>query len=135
MTEITSNNSQNASSYLLLIVRVLFILNTILWLVLGIVSLVRLHPINLGAGVTPLIIPSLMFGNAAAMLLSSIGVSKKRNFFFYFAVAVLLLNIVLIALHDFDLIDLFTILLALLLLALLPMLPPWRNKHSSLTNP
>ena len=60
---------------------------------------------------------------------------SKRNFFFYFAVAVLLLNIVLIALHDFDLIDLFAILLALLLLALLPMLPPWRNKHSSLTIP
>lgn len=128
-----AKTKKEKTSRLLFIVRVLFILATILWLSNAVVSLVRLRPFTSEMGITPLIVPSLMVGNAAAMLLSSIGISKQRNFFFYFAIGMLLINILLASLEKILLFDLIIILLDMLLLALLPMLHPWSDKPPYLT--
>lgn len=128
MTEDTSVPSNPFYTRLLPIVRVLFLLNTILWLSYGVFKFVRMKPLSLELGNTPLAIPTLMIGNAAAFLLASIGISKKRNIFYYFAISVILLNIILIALDPFGIHDLFALLFDMLLLALLPMLPPWRDQ-------
>ena len=101
-------------------------LNTLFFLTWGIYSLVRVMPLSADMGITPLIVPSLKFGNVAALLLASIGISKKRNFFFYFAIALLCVNIMGVALLGNNrLVDIAAVLLDLVLLALLPMLPPW----------
>jgi hypothetical protein len=118
---------------LLFIVRVLFILAAVLWLINAAVALVRIGPITSEMGITPLIVPSLMIANAAAMLISCIGINKQRYFFFYFAIGMLLLNILLTALEKILLFDLIIILLDMLLLALLPMLHPWSDNPSFLS--
>lgn len=86
--------------------------------------MIEVFPITLEAGVGPLVIPAVMVGNSAAFLLASIGVSKNRDFYFYFAIILLLLNILLIALTEFGLWGIVALVLDLLLLALLPMLRP-----------
>lgn len=74
--------------------RGLFFLNAAIWLVLGVVSLVRLGGSE-GGVVVALVVAVLMFGNAGAMALSGALLGKRKLPFYLFALAVLAVNIVL----------------------------------------
>lgn len=129
MTKKTTDHLCTSSSCLLPLVRVLFVVNSMIWLGHGVVRLVQLRPVSHELGIMPLIVPTLMFGNAAALLLASICISKKRYFFFYFAIVLLFLNILVIAVDNLQVHDLIALLFDMLLLALLPMLPPWSEQR------
>jgi hypothetical protein len=94
----------------------LFFANALIWLILGIASLVRLAS---GQGLTPVIIAVLMFGNAGAMLVSGLGIGTRQRRYFYLALAVLAVNILLTFTDQFGLLDFVTLVIDLALLALL----------------
>jgi hypothetical protein len=98
--------------------QILFFLNAVIWLILGIVSLLRLSrgspiPIIMALGIA-----IMMFGNASAMIVSGFGLRKWRGFY-YLALAVLLVNIVLTFTDQVGLLDILTFALDLVLLGLL----------------
>ena len=96
----------------------LFVLNAAIWLALGVYTLIRMagrYPGQLFVWIVGL----LMFGNALAMLISAFGLGKPQRRFFYFALGVLLVNILLTFTDQFGLLDLLTLLLDLVLLAIL----------------
>ena len=97
--------------------RVLFFLDAAIWLALGITSLFRVSrgPTTM---ITAIVIGVLMFGNAGAMMVSGFGLGKWRGFY-YLALAVLLVNIVLTFTDQVGLLDILTFALDLVLLILL----------------
>jgi hypothetical protein len=108
----------------------LFFLNAAIWLALGIWSLARMVNGNPGHAAAAVIIAILMFGNAAAMLLSGIGVGKRQRLFYYFAAVVLAVNIVLTVTDQFGLLDLITLLIDVALAGILIAI---MRKYSALT--
>jgi hypothetical protein len=100
-------------------VQVLFYINAATWVILGIVSLIRLSKGSSVGLFTAIIIAVLMFGNAAAMLISGLGLGKPLKRCFYFALAVLIVNIVLSVTDEVGVWDLITLLLDLILFGLL----------------
>jgi hypothetical protein len=97
----------------------LFFLNAAIWLVFGIVSLVRLAGEASGMMVTLLIVALLMFGNAAAMLCSGWGLARRQRRWYYLALAVVVVNVVLTVTDQFGFFDLVTLLIDLVLMGLL----------------
>ena len=97
--------------------QVLFFLNAAIWVILGITSLLRVSrsPTSI---MTAIVIGILMFGNAGAMVVSGFGLGKWRGFY-YLALAVLLVNIVLTFTDQVGLLDILTFVLDLALLVLL----------------
>ena len=97
--------------------RVLFFVDATIWVVLGITSLLNVErgPTSI---MTAIVIGVLMFGNAGAMVVSGFGLGKWRGFY-YLALAVLLVNIVLTFTDQVGLLDILTFLLDLALLMLL----------------
>ena len=97
----------------------LFFLNAVVWLAFSILWLVDT------AGRTPVqatmawIIGILMLGNVGAMLLSGIGLGTRRRLFFLFALAVMVVNLVLTLTDQVGLFDWLTLGIDLVLLALL----------------
>ena len=91
----------------------LFFLNALIWAILGILTLTSPQQKIM------LIIGIMMFGNAGAMLLSAWLLGKKRKAFYFFALAVLLVNILLTFTDQFGLPDLLTLLIDLILLTIL----------------
>jgi len=77
--------------------------------------------INDGPGmlVTPVIISILMVVNAAAMVLSGIGIGRQKRVFLFFAILVLLVNILLTFTDQFGFFDLVTLILDFILVFLL----------------
>jgi FtsH-binding integral membrane protein len=98
--------------------QVLFFLDAAIWVALGITSLLHLSrgPVSV---MMALVIAILMFGNAGAMVVSGVGLGTKRRRFFYLALAVLLVNIVLTFTDQVGLLDILTFVLDLVLLVLL----------------
>jgi hypothetical protein len=107
------------------IARVLFYLMAATWLVFAIVSLMRLlnRP---GSPLTPLVVAILMFGNVAAMALAGVLLGRPRKLWHLFALAVVLVNIVLTFPDELGLFDLLTLIVDLLILVLL-LVRPTRN--------
>jgi len=102
-----------------LVAQALFFLNVAIWSLLGVSTLVRMADRNTGHAITGWIIALLMFGNAGAMLWAGVGIGKRQKRFFYFAVAVLAINIILTVTDQFGLLDLITLMFDLVLLGLL----------------
>jgi hypothetical protein len=96
----------------------LFVLNAAIWLVFGIVSVVRIAG-NAGQGVTAVVVAVLMFGNAGAMALSGALLGQRRLLFYLFALAVLVVNIVLTFTDQVGALDWITFALDLVLLGIL----------------
>ena len=61
----------------------------------------------------------LMFGNAAAMLLAGLGLATRRRLAFYFAIFILLVNIILTLTDQFGALDLATLVIDAILLGIL----------------
>ena len=101
------------------ITRWLFILNALIWLVFGITSILRMSRANPEHTFTMWVVAILMFSNAAAMLVSGIGITTQRRIFYLFALAVLGVNIVLTFTDQFGLFDFITLVIDIIILALL----------------
>jgi len=100
----------------------LFFINAAIWLLFGIASLVRMAAGSPGrptgtfvAGVVAV----LMLGNAAAMLVAGIGIGRQGRLFFYFAILVLIVNILLTLTDQFGVYDFVTLVIDGFLLGLL----------------
>jgi hypothetical protein len=98
----------------------LFFINATFWLLLGLFSLIRQAQ---GQSTEPafetVIIATLIFGNVAAMLWSGIELGKLQKRFYYQAVILLTINIILLITGDFDLFNTTTILIDVAILGLL----------------
>lgn len=101
------------------VAQALFFLNAAIWLLLGVSSLIRMTGDNPDRAVTAWIVASLMFGNVGAMLWSGVGIGKRQKRFYYLAVVVLIVNIVLTVTDEFGVLDFVTLVIDLLLLGLL----------------
>jgi len=99
--------------------QLLFVLNAIIWFLLGIFTLIRLSDGSSERAMTMLVIGVMMFGNAAAMLISGWGIGRGQKIFYYLALAVLFVNIVLTFTDEFGLLDLLTLIVDLVLLGFL----------------
>jgi hypothetical protein len=108
----------------------LFFLNAAIWLLLGVISLVRMASSGSVQVITALVIAVLMFGNAGAMLVSGIGLSKQQRLVYFFAIAVLVVNIILTITDQFGVVDLITLILDLFLLGLLVATRSQYGSHS-----
>lgn len=97
----------------------LFFLNSAIWVVLGFFSIYSVVSRTPEQVIAAWIIAVLMFGNAGAMLLSGILVGRRSRNGYYFALAVLAVNILLTFTDEFGALDLVTLLVDLVLLALL----------------
>ena len=96
----------------------LFFLNAVVWLVLGIVSLVHLGGSE-GGVVVALVVTVLMFGNAGAMALSGALLGRRRLPFYLFALAVLAVNILLTFTDQVGALDWITFAIDLVLVGIL----------------
>ena len=101
------------------IAQALFILNGTIWLVLCILSLVRLTNISPNLGIIGWMIAILMYGNAAVLFLSAALIGKQKRLYFYFAIFVLLINIFLTITDQVGLLDWITLAVDLILLGIL----------------
>jgi len=97
----------------------LFFLNAVVWLAFGILWLVDTAGRTPVQATTAWITGILMLGNVGAMLLSGIGLGTRRRHFFLFALAVLVVNLVLTLTDQVGLFDWITLGIDLVLLALL----------------
>jgi hypothetical protein len=112
------NNRYNTAASVR-VAQALFFLNAAIWLVFGIWSLVRVAGKESGMVVTLLVVALLMFGNVVAMLCCGWGLAIPRRRWYYLALAVVVVNVVLTVTDQFGLFDLITLLIDLLLLGLL----------------
>ena len=96
-----------------------FGLNALLWLVFGIMGILRLA----NANTTPMfilwVVTILTFGNASAMLIAGIWLGKRTKWAFFFALAVLGINILLTFTDQVGFFDILTALIDFGLLGLL----------------
>jgi hypothetical protein len=98
----------------------LFFINATFWLLLGGVSLVRqVQGHTTEPAFETVIITTLIFGNVAAMLWSGIELGKQQKRFYYQAVMLLTINIILMVTGDLDLFNTTTILIDVAILGLL----------------
>jgi len=101
------------------LVGALFYLNTAIWVAFGIASLIRMRQGTQGNPIVLWVVAILMFGNAGAMLLAGWWLGKGSRLSFYFALALLAVNILLTVTDQFGIYDLVTLLIDLVLLGLL----------------
>ena len=97
----------------------LYFLNTLIWLVLGLVNLVSVTDGYPEKTVMAAVIGVMMFGNALLMLFSGFWIGKPGNASFFFALAVLAINIILTFTDQFGWTDFGTLLIDLTILGLL----------------
>ena len=104
------------------VARILFYLMAATWLVFAVFSVVRLLD-RLGSPVTPFLVAIFMMGNVAAMALAGLLLGRPHKLWHLFALAVLLVNIVLTFPDEFGLFDLLTLIVDLVILGLLLVRP------------
>lgn len=97
----------------------LFYLNGLIWLAFGVTSLLRVANGAQTQTIILVIVAVLTFGNAAAMLVCGLALGARRGIFFYLALGVLAVNILLTFTDQFGLFDLVTLLIDLALLGIL----------------
>jgi hypothetical protein len=114
-------NSSTNNPKLVKVAQWLFFLNSAIWLVIGVVSLVRLATGATGRTVTMLVVAILMFGNVGAWLIAGvgIGIERWRKLFYFFGMVVLVVNIVLTVTDQFGLLDFVTLVIDLALFGLM----------------
>jgi len=105
--------------------QVLFCLNAAIWLAIGVESLIRVAHDGSAHQATALIIAVMMFGNVSALILSGWGIGRGGKRFYFLAVAVLIVNIVLTVTDQFGLLDLLTLIIDFILLGILLAARKW----------
>lgn len=109
--------------------RLLFFLNTILWLAFGISTVVGVVSSNQEDKLMQWMVAIMMFGNAYAMMISGIGILSRRKIFYLLALAVIFVNLVLTFTDQFGLFDFVTLVIDGVILALL--IASWGRFFSS----
>jgi hypothetical protein len=109
--------------------RTLFYLDAAIWLGLGMFSLLHMASANPESALVYQIVGLMMFVNAGALLVSGYKIVTQRRSWYFFALVVLLVNIVLTFTDEFGMFDFFTQVLDLVILALL--IGSWRKFTSS----
>jgi lysylphosphatidylglycerol synthetase-like protein (DUF2156 family) len=94
-------------------------LPTLLWLAFGMVTLVKVMDGYPEKAVMAAIIGVMMFGNALLMLVSGLWIGKARKASFFFALAVLAINIILTFTDQFGWYDFGTLVIDLAIFGLL----------------
>jgi MFS family permease len=97
----------------------LFFLNAAIWVAFGFASISRILSRSLDQALTAWVIAIFMFGNAAAILLSGIVITRHGRLGYSFALAVLAVNILLTFTDQVGALDLVTVCIDLVLVALL----------------
>ena len=98
--------------------QVLFFINAMIWLAFGLYTLLGMVSRYPGY-VMVYIVGVLMLGNVTAMALSGFLIGKKNKWFFFFALFVLAINILLTFTDQFGFFDLATLVLDLVLFVIL----------------
>ncbi|MBN2549274.1 MAG: hypothetical protein JXB15_08960 [Anaerolineales bacterium] len=106
---------------LLRIAQGLFTLNALIWAVIGIASILRAAS-SQSQGYTPWVVALLMFPNAIAMLVCGLGIGTQKKIFFFLALAVLAVNILLTFTDQVGLLDWITLAIDLAILILIVIL-------------
>jgi len=99
--------------------QVLLYINAAIWLILGTATLLRVSQNNPESTFSLWIISILMAGNAGMMLLCGWGLGTGHRLFYYLALAVMAVNILLTFTDQFGLLDFLTLVIDLAILALL----------------
>jgi len=99
--------------------QVLLYINAAAWLILGILTLLRVSQNNPESTFALWIIAILMAGNAGMMLLCGWGLGIDHRLFYYLALAVMAVNILLTFTDQFGLLDFLTLVIDLAILAFL----------------
>lgn len=100
-------------------VQVLFYLNALIWLAFGIYTLINMIDRYPGRVITVYVIGFMMLGNVGMMFLSGILIGKPNKWAYFFAMFVLVINIILTVTDQFGSFDLVTLLLDLVIFGLL----------------
>jgi uncharacterized membrane protein YsdA (DUF1294 family) len=114
MTTISLNKPRTV-----LIVQTLFFINATIWLVFGIMGILRLENGNTTPENVLWVITFLMFGNVGAMLIAGLWLGRRSKWVFIFALAVLVVNILLTFTDQVGFFDILTALIDLGILGLL----------------
>ncbi len=97
--------------------QVLFFLNAAIWVFF--LFLFLSDQVTPGDPISSWLVPILMVGNAIAMLVCGLGLRKRTRFFYYLAVLVIGINILLTFTDQVGLFDYLTLLIDLVILVLL----------------
>lgn len=100
-------------------VQALFLSNALIWVGLGLATLLRLGETSPQLKIIMVIMGVMMFGNAGAMLLSAWLLPKKRMHFVIFSLAVLVVNILLTFTDQVGFWDWLTVLIDFMLVGIL----------------
>lgn len=98
--------------------QVLFGLIAAIWLIFGIVSLVRLADSS-NPTITLWVVAILMFGNVGALLVAGLWLGRRSRWAFLFALAILGINILLTFTDQVGFFDILTAIIDLVLFGLL----------------
>jgi hypothetical protein len=101
------------------IAQALFILNTVIWLLLGIVTGLKQLTENPGRLILAGILAILMFGNAAGMCLCAVFLGKRNRWLYFITLAFLTLNILLTITDQVGFLDWVTLAIDLILFGIL----------------
>lgn len=102
------------------ITQALFFLNVVIWLAFGAVSvtwMINHQEPNQAAAAA--IVTIFVFGNAAAMLISGLGLGTHSRWLYYLAVAVIVVNIILTFTDQFGWADFITLVIDVIIFILL----------------
>lgn len=97
--------------------QVLFFLNAAIWVFF--LFLFLSDQVTPGDPISSWLVPILMVGNAVAMLVCGLGLRKRTRFFYYLAITVIGINILLTFTDQVGLFDYITLLIDLVILILL----------------
>jgi hypothetical protein len=96
----------------------LFGVNTVIWVAFAVVTWIRRAGGGRDSAVGAVVMAVLMLGNAGAMLAAGIGLGRQQRRYYWLALAVLVVNIVLTVTDQLGLIDFLTLVLDVVLLGL-----------------
>ena len=111
------NNPPSRQATQITLAQVLFFLNTLIWIFFMILFLS--DQASPGDPVSSWVIPTLMAGNALAMLACGVGLRKRNRLFYYLALVVIGVNLLLTVTDQVGLFDYITLLIDLVILVLL----------------
>ena len=111
-------SSSNGQQNLVRLTQLCFILNAALWFVLGAINLANIAGVS-GQVVGIIALGVLMLANGAVLLVTGLGLGRQRRWLYYFAVVVVVVNLVLTVTDEFGPLDLVVLALNAILLVLL----------------
>lgn len=115
-SNLKNNAAKNVGKYpsLIAVARLLFLLNAIVWFIFGVWSMAKISAMNYAW-----VLALLMFTNAAVMLWLGWGIKKQHKGYYFLAIAVVAVNVILTMTDEFGLLDFFVLVIDLVLFAIL----------------